>query len=196
MTSLTPPPLQELDFEQCENGIYFDNALAEADRILSCAELFPIIHPKKANEIKGKWHETLTWVASKLLNFSKDTINYGVFFNEPVDPESDEGCPDYLRVITNPMDLGTISNRVFLDYYRASSAFFVDLGFIFKNCRQYHKDAATDIRILCDTLREASILIYNEWHEVEARRYAILRKESTEATTPISSNGDIAIAVS
>jgi chromodomain-helicase-DNA-binding protein 7 len=34
---------------------YFDPSYVEVDRILACTEQFPIIHPKKANEIKGKW---------------------------------------------------------------------------------------------------------------------------------------------
>ena len=31
----------------------------EVDRILHTTELFPIVHPKKANEIKNKWYEPL-----------------------------------------------------------------------------------------------------------------------------------------
>lgn len=36
---------------------------------------------------------------------------------EPVNPER-ENCPNYKKIITNPMDLGTISNRLYLDYYK------------------------------------------------------------------------------
>ncbi len=62
---------------------------------------------------------------SKLLNFNKDTVNYGVFFMEPVDAERD-GIPHYKytyfkvirRIITQPMDLGTCINRIYLDYYK------------------------------------------------------------------------------
>lgn len=41
---------------------YFDASFSEVDRILSCTDIFPIIHPKKAGEIKGKWSESLTMV--------------------------------------------------------------------------------------------------------------------------------------
>jgi len=34
-----------------------------------------------------------------------------------VDPELD-GCPNYLSVITHPMDLGTIRSRVETNFYR------------------------------------------------------------------------------
>ena len=35
---------------------------------------------------------------------------------EPVNPERDN-CPSYKRMISSPMDLGTLSNRLYLDYY-------------------------------------------------------------------------------
>ena len=35
---------------------------------------------------------------------------------------------------------------------------------VFKNCRKYNTDEASDIRVLCDTLREAAILLYRDWH--------------------------------
>jgi len=36
---------------------------------------------------------------------------------EPVDPDKD-GCPTYKRVISQPMDLSTIINRVYLGWYK------------------------------------------------------------------------------
>jgi chromodomain-helicase-DNA-binding protein 7 len=77
---------------------FFDPAYMEVDRILSTTEIFPIVHPKKGSEIKGKWCESLVTVVSKLLNFVKNNIKYGVYFMEPVNPEKD-GCPNYRRVI-------------------------------------------------------------------------------------------------
>lgn len=76
---------------------------------------------------------------SKLLNFTKGKVKYGVFFMEPVNPEKD-GCPNYRRVIQQPMDLGTINNRVYLGYYRDSTTFWNELGLVFKNCRKYNND--------------------------------------------------------
>jgi len=54
--------------------------------------MFPVIHPKKANESKVKWVELPIVVVSRLLAYSKDKVRYGVYFLEPVDPEKD-GCP-------------------------------------------------------------------------------------------------------
>ena len=72
---------------------------------------------------------------------------------EPVDPDRD-GVPNYRKIINQPMDLGTLLNRVYLDYYKIPQSFWNDLGSIFKNCRKFNKDSNADIRILCDTLRE------------------------------------------
>jgi len=77
---------------------------------------------------------------------------------DPVDPERDN-APNYRKVITNPMDLGTLLNRVYLDYYKTPSQFWIDLGFVFKNCRKFNKDPGSDIRVLCDTLREVSVYL-------------------------------------
>lgn len=55
-----------------------------------------MIHPKKANEIKGKWSELLVSITSKLLNFTKDGVHYGITFMEPVDISR---YPDYKKIV-------------------------------------------------------------------------------------------------
>lgn len=149
--------LQELDPD--DDIQYFDPSYLEIDRIIFTTELFPIIHPKKANEIKNKWNEYLTIVISKLLNFYISKIKYGVYFMQPVNPEAD-GCPDYRKVITSPMDLGTIFNRLHLDYYKTSQQFWYELGLVFKNCRTFNTDPSSEIRRLGDTLGEVSLKLY------------------------------------
>ena len=83
--------LQEMQLEDIEDAIenqkYFDQSFLEVDKILQCNELFPVIHPKKANDVKGKWTEPLLQVMSKISNFVKDEIMYGIEFAEPVNPE-------------------------------------------------------------------------------------------------------------
>ena len=75
------------------------------------------------------------------------------------------------------MDLGTLSNRVYLDYYKTFSHFFYEFGLVFKNCRKYNKNPSLEIRILCDTLRECAAVLYREWFEIETRRYTELKDE-------------------
>ncbi len=144
-----------------ENERYFEPSYLEVERILNTTELFPIIHPKKANEIKGRPAELMANVVSKLLNFTKDDVHYGIHFMEPVNPERDN-CPNYRKIITNPMDLGTLINRLYLDYYKSYDIFWKDLGLVFKNCRKYNRDADSDIRILSDTLREVFISFFKK----------------------------------
>lgn len=82
------------------------------------------------------------------------------------------------------MDLGTVSNRLYLDYYKNQAHFFNELGLVFKNCRKYNRNPDSDIRILCDTLREAAIILYREWYDVEQKRYEHLLKELNQSTDP------------
>ena len=72
---------------------------------------------------------------------------------EPVNPDRD-GCPDYKYKIKNPMDLSSILNKLYLDPYKTSESFWIDLGFVVKNCRKYNRNPDSDIRLLGDTLRE------------------------------------------
>lgn len=125
----------------------------EVDRILATTEMFPVIHPKKGAELKNKWCENFAMVISKLVNFVKNEVKYGIFFMEPVNPEK-EGCPNYRKVIGTPMDLGTINNRIYLGYYKDHETFWSDLGLVFRNCRRFNAETNCDIRLLCDTLRE------------------------------------------
>ena len=77
-------------------------------------------------------------VCSKLLNFTKNHIRYGVLFTEPVDPARDN-CPDYFKIVVNPMDLGTVLNKVYLDIYKTYDEFWKDIGLVFKNCLKFNK---------------------------------------------------------
>jgi hypothetical protein len=65
------------------------------------------------------------------------------------------------------MDFGTILNLLYLESYTKPTKFWFlfiylreDLGLVFKNCRKFTKNPNSDIRILCDTLREAAIVLY------------------------------------
>lgn len=60
-------------------------------------------------------------------------------FLKPVDPDE---VPDYYKVITSPMDLATIEERLERDSYSTPKELVDDLKLVFKNCRQYN-DATT-----------------------------------------------------
>lgn len=57
-------------------------------------------------------------------------------FLRPVDPVRDM-CPDYLSVIAEPMDFGTIRKKI--AKYACKAEFLADLELVFSNCRSYNK---------------------------------------------------------
>jgi histone acetyltransferase len=61
-------------------------------------------------------------------------------FRKPVDPAE---VPDYLSVITSPMDLSTMSKRLENEHYKSISEFTTDLKLIADNCRKYNDPDTT-----------------------------------------------------
>ena len=50
------------------------------DRILNSSEVFTAIHHKRANDIKGKWDESILMVIQKLVNFVRQGYPLGSLF--------------------------------------------------------------------------------------------------------------------
>ena len=46
-----------------------------------------------------------------------------------------------------------------------------DLGLVVKNCRTYNLKVNSDIRICCDTLREAAFVLYKQWFSLQTKKY-------------------------
>lgn len=97
-----------------------DFNIIEVDRILSSTDLFPIIHPKKANELKGKWCEPLIIIINKLLNYTgmqNDLpFHYAIYFlsNEVQSIFNGNGE----TFIENSIDLLTIATKIYLGHYK------------------------------------------------------------------------------
>ncbi|KAK4199404.1 putative histone acetyltransferase GCN5 [Triangularia verruculosa] len=53
-------------------------------------------------------------------------------------PVNRDEVPDYYKVITNPMDLSTIEERLEHDAYATPKDFIADMKLIISNCRQYN----------------------------------------------------------
>ncbi|CAD8088106.1 unnamed protein product [Paramecium sonneborni] len=133
---------------------YFDPAFQEVDRILSCTEIFPIVHPKKGSEMIGKWPQSLTKVMSHLLNFTRDQIHYGIYFLE---------CKTLLN-------FGTINNRLYLGYYKIYDDFWYELGSVFKSANQEWLEG-TDMYRITNTLKECAIVLYDLWYDEAILNY-------------------------
>ncbi|KAG5995097.1 hypothetical protein E4U54_002940 [Claviceps lovelessii] len=59
-------------------------------------------------------------------------------FRDPVEP-SEDGVPDYLDKVKNPMDLATMKNKMDRGEYASDEEFLVDMRQIFDNCFTYWK---------------------------------------------------------
>lgn len=53
-------------------------------------------------------------------------------------PVNRDEVPDYYNVISSPMDLSTVEERLMRDFYTAPKDLVADLKLIFSNCRQYN----------------------------------------------------------
>jgi len=58
-------------------------------------------------------------------------------------PVSKEDVPDYYDLIAEPMDLGTMEQKLEKDQYDSFESFLYDAHLIFDNCRKYNSDTTT-----------------------------------------------------
>ena len=49
-----------------------------------------------------------------------------------------EGVPDYFKIVKNPMDLGTVHERLKKNKYPNHQAFAADVRLVFSNCRLFN----------------------------------------------------------
>ncbi len=84
-----------------EEGTYFDKTFMEVDKILSCTNLFPVIHPHTSKKIVDTWRERCIDILQYLVNFRHDLHCFGIPFL-------------FLRGDENQvMDYTTINNRLY-----------------------------------------------------------------------------------
>ena len=78
-------------------------------------------------------------VCEKLLNFTKIIFIIGIILRTGLTEE--DNC-QITKVVQQPMDLGTILDKLFLDIYKKSISlnnFWIDVGLVFKNCLKFNK---------------------------------------------------------
>lgn len=140
--------------------------LKTIDARIGCSQLYPGLSGRKiksVSEIPGVveagWSEELARLASELASQStvqdhknrlyivlkpllNDIIHHPASwpFRKPVDTSE---VPDYLNVITNPMDLSTMSKRLESDHYKSITEFTADIKTIAENCRTYNDPDTT-----------------------------------------------------
>lgn len=117
-----------IDLKLRQENAYFNPNYLLADRILTSTEIFTAIHHKRANDIKGKWDESIMLVCEKILNFIKGGYPYGVLLHEPYDEELEKA-----RGITNRINIGQVLNKIYLGFYKGYFLFWQELGTAINN---------------------------------------------------------------
>ncbi|KAL7593882.1 transcription factor GTE9 [Lactuca sativa] len=97
------------------------------------------------------------------------THKFGSVFNQPVDPV-ELGIPDYFEIISHPMDLGTIHNKLEDNIYSFPESFANDIRLTFSNAMRYNPPK-NSVHLMAKEMNDLFIKI---WKSVEPK----LRKPS------------------
>ncbi|XP_028549902.1 transcription factor GTE4-like isoform X1 [Dendrobium catenatum] len=89
--------------------------------------------------------------------------NHGWVFNTPVDAKA-LGLPDYHKIITHPMDLGTVKSRLSRNWYKAPKEFAEDVRLTFCNALTYNPKGQ-DVHIMAQQLLQ---VFEERWSIIEA----------------------------
>ncbi|XP_071702454.1 transcription factor GTE9-like [Rutidosis leptorrhynchoides] len=92
------------------------------------------------------------------------THQHGWVFNKPVDVVALQ-IPDYFNVIKNPMDLGTIKEKLSSGKYSSPLEFYADVRLTFSNAMTYNPPG-NDVHIMADVLNKFFEL---RWKPIEKK---------------------------
>lgn len=138
-----------------------DAESANVDRVMDSSDIFALIHPKKASDIRGKWGEGLIRVLKALTNFQSDQVYYGVFYIElgTIFKQYSE--------FAEAIDFAVISNRVYLDFYQTPDRFWEDLEVVYRNVDRLatYLDEKSDVHELNDRMKQLTARLYQDWLE-------------------------------
>jgi hypothetical protein len=119
----------------------------------------------------GGGNNTQLKYCSQLLKelFSKRHLEYAWPFYKPVDVKG-LGLIDYLDIIAQPMDMGTVRKKCEAREYTSAAEFAADMRLIFSNCYKYN-GPESDVVFMAKKLEEAfeirfvwdEIFIFKAW---------------------------------
>jgi len=133
----------------------FDRNFSKVDKVLSCTNLFTVIHPRQAKGVLDTWRERCIPILQILSNHRLSKVNIGVpfLFSRSEDK--------------NSIDFATINNRLFTvnqsRLYEVPFDFWKDLGSVLAEGLHRHKPR-TKQRIMCERLRQVALMLYKTWH--------------------------------
>lgn len=89
----------------------------------------------------------------------------GWIFDRPVDPIA-LNIPDYFNIISNPMDLGTVKDRLERKYYVSSDEFAADVKLTFSNAMRYNPPG----NFVHEAAKDLDKLFSTKWKALEAKQ--------------------------
>ncbi|KAF9245714.1 hypothetical protein BU15DRAFT_85416 [Melanogaster broomeanus] len=98
-----------------------------------------------------------------------------LIFAQPVDPARD-GCPTYFDEITNPMDFGTMGQKLSEGKYSTMEDFAKDADLVFSNCRKFNPP--TTYPVNCADVVERAFK--KEWSKVFEKKLSWAEKRSLQ----------------
>lgn len=148
---------QDSDTEAKTLGI--DADCANVDRILDCSEIFVLIHPKKASDLRSKWNDGLVRVMRALVNFNHQNIFYGVFYIQLMD------VVKHYPELAEAVDFSVLLNRIYLDSYPTPDKFWEDLEAVFRAVDRLclYIDEKSDLSELNERMKQLTAVLYSEW---------------------------------
>jgi hypothetical protein len=153
-------------------GEHFDPSYLEVERIIGATKDQMLTREQRE---RMRWTDGCFVVLKSVINFRKNRFKYSDPFMQPVDPVED-GVPEYLDIIKNPMDLGQVKDKlqseVKSEQYVNESQFCKDVRLVFDNCRLFNKEEDNDVRVMGDTLSDLFEAKYATWVEDERERLA------------------------
>ncbi|TMW60638.1 hypothetical protein Poli38472_000680 [Pythium oligandrum] len=137
---------------------HLDEQIEKRRRQLTMPMEFPRVTDYFLLDNADSLPERMIGIIKKLMN-----ENGGEIFSQPVDTEE---ITDYLNIISNPMDLGSIATRLGRESYyvgpSAASLFAADVRLVFDNCKTFNAEGS-DIWLLADELLKTFEKWYYDW---------------------------------
>jgi hypothetical protein len=121
-------------------------------------------NPARPKRPRREIEITLPLGHRKLLNIVQQLIAHpqGFPFAVPVDPVT-LGIPDYFVVVKNPMDLGTVEDRIFTGFYNTPQEIVSDVRLVWDNAMLYNPPG-TDVHLMAQNL---SRIFEGRWDRIQ-----------------------------
>ena len=158
--------MQAVSLLKLQETAYFNPNYLIPDRILNSTEVFTAIHHKRANDIKGKWQESILNVSQKLINFIKKGYPYGTLFTESMGEQEEKKYG-----ISGSISIGQILNKIYLGIYQHNRHFWYELGKAINIYLTVHTENSGDYHIAGMVIKEAAIFLYIQWYHLLEQRF-------------------------